>query len=275
MEVRANSSSFDEHLAQPAPEWLYHYTTQVGLLGIVEEGQLRATKIQYMNDSTEFEWALNIAEKVCCDRNVPDLFPRRAGIANANIFAACFCENGDLLSQWRAYSGSAYGFALGMHASTLFRIFNQDGFQCGRCIYDAERQAQIVGELVTDSLKQRGELNQQAAFERGLIRVGTFFKHEKFNEENEWRIATGPMAITDAKVGFKPGQSMPTPYFRLDLGKARDSAIKHITVGPSPHLMLSKSSVAMLMHRHGLLPESIESQHTADVRESSIPFRNW
>jgi hypothetical protein len=54
------SPSFAEHLQQPPPEFLYHYTSQDGLLGIVKSGTLWSTNIFYMNDSTEFRQPLGM-----------------------------------------------------------------------------------------------------------------------------------------------------------------------------------------------------------------------
>jgi hypothetical protein len=44
------------------PDILYHYTDQFGLIGIVNTSELWATKIHYMNDSTEFSLALGMAK---------------------------------------------------------------------------------------------------------------------------------------------------------------------------------------------------------------------
>lgn len=43
---------------------LYHYTTSNGLLGILDSDTLWASKIHYLNDSTEFELALSLATQV-------------------------------------------------------------------------------------------------------------------------------------------------------------------------------------------------------------------
>jgi hypothetical protein len=42
------------------PQRLYHYTSQSGLLGILSAKTLWATRIQYLNDSTEFAYALGL-----------------------------------------------------------------------------------------------------------------------------------------------------------------------------------------------------------------------
>jgi hypothetical protein len=41
-----------------------------------------------------------------------------SGLGDINIFVACFCEDGDLLSQWRGYSESSAGKPF--HATASF-----------------------------------------------------------------------------------------------------------------------------------------------------------
>src|SRR6266849_4114272 len=55
--------AFAEHFKKLPPDILYHYTGQIGLLGIVEKAEVWATKIQYMNDATEFGVALRLARQ--------------------------------------------------------------------------------------------------------------------------------------------------------------------------------------------------------------------
>jgi hypothetical protein len=57
------SQTFASHIAMDVPEILYHYTTQQGLLEIVRGSQLWATKVQYMDDSTEFRLAKILASR--------------------------------------------------------------------------------------------------------------------------------------------------------------------------------------------------------------------
>ena len=46
------------------PRELFHYTNQEGLLGILGNNEIWASKIQYLNDSTELGLALAIAERL-------------------------------------------------------------------------------------------------------------------------------------------------------------------------------------------------------------------
>ncbi|OLD27475.1 MAG: hypothetical protein AUJ04_03935 [Acidobacteria bacterium 13_1_40CM_3_55_6] len=46
---------------QNPPQILYHYTSQEGLMGIITERCIWASKIHYLNDSEEFSIALDLA----------------------------------------------------------------------------------------------------------------------------------------------------------------------------------------------------------------------
>jgi hypothetical protein len=76
------SPSFRNHLLAAPPDIIYHYTTQTGLLGIIENKELWATKIIYMNDSTEFAAEVRFApdsplEEGGFEPSVPLYRPRR------------------------------------------------------------------------------------------------------------------------------------------------------------------------------------------------------
>ena len=161
-----------------APVILYHYTDQTGLLGILQSGQLRATNIQYMNDTTEFSLALGLAEERLSARIESSTDPTSTevlqytsdslqGIAHINICAACFCENSDLLSQWRGYGGGAGSFAIGFSSAALERAIIALRGSLGRCIYDQTQQIAIIDALV-DYLISSYEADKNAAKLRNL-----------------------------------------------------------------------------------------------------------
>jgi hypothetical protein len=61
--IKLDSMHFRESLRSEPPESLHHYTNQAGLLGIFGTGDFWATKIQYMNDATEFEYSIGLAKQ--------------------------------------------------------------------------------------------------------------------------------------------------------------------------------------------------------------------
>ena len=61
-------SVLEELKINSPPVELYHYTTQDGLIGIFDSNLLWASKIHYLNDSTEFELALTLAKDVLTEK---------------------------------------------------------------------------------------------------------------------------------------------------------------------------------------------------------------
>lgn len=152
------------------PDLLYHYTTQEGLLGIIENQKIWASHLQYLNDASEGQIftrlfldelnqrgttgsedllsnfrALAQLRGLTVGRQEGQIqFGRQAvllygssafsWIRNQDAFVASFSEKGDLLSQWRAYSGETGGYSIGFTRSYLksvgvhFLENRKDGF---------------------------------------------------------------------------------------------------------------------------------------------------
>jgi hypothetical protein len=144
----------------PVPDNLFHYSTPPGLIGIVSSGALWATDLGFMNDSTEFIYgrsmilsqAPEMATKAQSEMGkrllnaVDDIVYKPGG-----FYAACFCENGDLLSQWRGYAGGVGGYSIGFTAHNWTQTQSWGGFGLGipaskrwrlrRVVYDADVHA--------------------------------------------------------------------------------------------------------------------------------------
>jgi hypothetical protein len=75
---RLTSTRFGEFQEVKPPDPLYHYTTQAGLLSIIKTGELWATKVQYMNDSTKAHPAVP-GRSICSMREPCAGEQRRAG----------------------------------------------------------------------------------------------------------------------------------------------------------------------------------------------------
>ena len=58
----------------PIPDVLYHYTTQAGLLGIIQSKQIWATSVLFLNDTTEINYAIKLIQentnKFCEERKL-------------------------------------------------------------------------------------------------------------------------------------------------------------------------------------------------------------
>src|SRR5580698_8671217 len=113
-EIAVRIARLEEQESQNStpPSILYHYTTTEGLLGIIESKELWATNILFLNDTSELVDAFKLFASEL-EANPIKLGERKGWLqtmilpsletAEVDHFVVSFCENGDLLSQWRAY----------------------------------------------------------------------------------------------------------------------------------------------------------------------------
>jgi len=278
------SPLFNDHLMATPPEFLYHYTNGDGLLGIFNTSTLWATTIEYLNDSTEFRVASDmlkdrLKQEFDFDDTLADVntLSHRKQIAlqlsqivegrhSGGHHVICFCANGDILSQWRGYSGS-YGYSVGFRTDTLTTFAKEAGFVLGKCIYQREAQKAIINKLCDHCLEMARSSEIEEILSKmvdGIIACGAFFKDGSFAEENEWRLVSRGRLIWEMR--FRRGKSMITPYVVLPIGEEANSSIDHVYIGPCPHMKLSESSMWMLLGQKRL---------AGGVRRSKIPFRDW
>jgi hypothetical protein len=275
------------------PDELYHYTSQLGLLGILKSDTLWASKIHYLNDSTEFRIALDLAKEVLNERlekevgarnreKIECLLDNIPTIQKINVCVVSLSQKRDHLSQWRAYGGSVGGFSIGFKSSNLLACASNQGFNLVRCVYDQSKQRQIISELIDECLavefntipdevdpnRPRTILvfHTGGDFTRKLVATASILKHPSFEEEDEWRLIS-EQGLNSSSLSFRPGGSMLTPYFEFKLGDKRDY-LGSITVGPNPHPDLANDAVLMLLSKYGISNET-------KIFETGIPFRNW
>ena len=286
------------------PETLYHYTTQVGLLGIIGNDELWMTHTQYLNDTQEFRHAIDLViaeikrriaaatgslEKIILGEMLGNLSPDNASM---NVCVACFSEVGDSLSQWRAYGGSVAGYSIEFCVSHMLLVTGREGFQLARCIYDDGEKRDLVANFVEANLQNivqhRDEPstvdNDPQYWRKGgemvayLNRFGPVLKDESFSDEREWRIISKPLMCTRETFGYRPGASMIIPYYRLALTNTieqpGEKRFRTVVVGPTPHREQAAAAVrSLLASRH--LASNLTPGGTVNVEISKVPYRAW
>jgi hypothetical protein len=333
-EQKTNESTAD----QSKPEGLlYHYTTQEGLLGIIEKQKIWATHLQYLNDTsegqiftkllldelnrraaadaeksstniTEFERLLRLSIDPADHQNETIDIGSSAfsWISNQSAFVTSFSADGNLLSQWRAYSGVA-GYSIGFRRSYLKsaganflegrkKSFYEDSDPLVACQYHGKEEeerlkreiTQIMDSYISEANHSKKQTNPETQTieeknkeirEIGTIAMKHFFplgkqramtKDKAFHEEAEWRLVfqVEKTGTADSEPEFRPGRSMLTPYFKVPLEwENHPIEIKKIFVGPCPHEEEAVKSVQMLLRKHGI--------SGVDVKYCKIPYRNW
>lgn len=205
------------------PSVLYHYTDANGLLGILSHKQLWLTHHSFLNDSNEIQYGKKLLKEVVPDfsESIPrdsfedwiENFDMREERTKDQTYIACFSENGDQLSQWRAYADDGLGFAIGFHSSALEDLAGSVGWCFGpdRVIYNKGQQVKLLREAIDNGFTDNdGELIE---FWDGLLDQNSItFKEAAFTEEAEWRMTSIFIAQPDAAKDEY--LECPTPLFR-------------------------------------------------------------
>jgi hypothetical protein len=181
------SEIHQEHRVNPRlPEHFHHYTTIDGLHGILKSREVWGTSVEYLNDSVEISYGMDLAKDVVNQEikgNAGDdnlviqvqLFRILAELehhrSNTSYFVTCFCEAPDLLSQWRAYGKNA-GYSLNVIADKFYSSvssLNEDALRQGgtsprraaymeRVIYDPEVQGSLLSKVLRSCVDAYREL---------------------------------------------------------------------------------------------------------------------
>jgi hypothetical protein len=300
-----------EAMHESPPLTLYHYTTADGLIGMLQSRQIWATNVRFMNDTSELAYGVRLVRAVFekigarairgSARNILLYEIVRAGVSemlddaerNTIHYAASFCTNGNLLSQWRGYGQSGGGFALGFVAQRLHGFtaeFLPDTpvkpeevpVFLRKVIYDTQAQEALVHEWVT-SLLQHLRTNSRAVptaaevwsteaariVARLVYEALVCFKHPGFAEEEEWRlIQQGRVGSQDVcKVAFRARTGRIISYSPLVYRSAADHfPVAAITFGPTLDGEAAERALRMLLASHGLNAEAVQ------IHPSGIPF---
>lgn len=269
---------------------LYHYTSLSTAMKIVENGQLHATHISYLNDTEEYAHCVRLVS-----RNSPEEY--RQGIVGqllrdvvrAPMFVACLSRKEDDLNQWRAYGGDYVGAAIGFDEGELRKLGQSEPrFDVAHCLYDPDEQQQLIQPLVDSmhqfvknlepilptakdggmSWTQRGKrmymhVEHHVGWE--LTKLAPQIKAKAFKEEEEVRIVvSGPVQMqghqTDYRLGM--GGASIVPFLRVSVA----GAMRELWIGPGPHPKHCEHGATTMVNikRPGL-----------SVRPSHVPFRNW
>jgi hypothetical protein len=307
---------------------LYHYTTAAGLSGIVHDRRplgrdavdpgrryafhnplvFHATDVRYMNDVNELRYAGAIYADVIAERldefdnralhlmqtAINDLRSTAAAYgASLRVCAVCFCEDGDLLSQWRGYGGGVGGYAIGMrermlrwgskalyprwHEQFLAEMpgvpLHQVVYDEAQCRADAER---LVASFVEHAPSGRDVLQSPMW---SLVSNAAPYKAEGFSEEREWRLVF-QTAPRDGRYSFptefRVRSDGVVPYIPIAVGvslistasphiSSYEQIISDLVVGPGPDQDLRVDAAAAFLEANGHDPRV--------VRPSRIAFR--
>jgi len=271
---------------------LHHYTDAYGIEGILSSSTLWATATQFSNDLSEIEYAVSMAKqevakeiaklrKMSPWREV--LFGHLAHLLEIPLhtfgqpFIVCFCEDGDLLSQWRAY-GKSSGFSIGLRLAEKRGELNlscKHGFRTtlAKVIYEPSKQkarlrdtlSRFVALVDQFPFKPESSRGHDAHVELSLLLVleitnwACIVKHSSFTEEREWRVITYPREATLTGthpenfegVSIRPTSTLLLPYMTLEPKPGARLPIVGIRCGPSRFQEQSARATRILLQKTG------------------------
>lgn len=203
----------------PPPRILWHYTGTAGLEGIVSSGKFWASHVRYLNDASEFDYGRALIEEVLNQQGeknpaLAEMMRRDAGFGNPiehgpEPFVVCFCEDGDLLSQWRGYGAGGGAHSLGLRTEAVVPLLPRQHTELRQVVYDRSTQLDLVNatvsawlEAIEPDLVENSNppipLEAIFALRVALLEHHLCFKNPAFAEEKEWRLIR--LVDVDAEV---------------------------------------------------------------------------
>jgi hypothetical protein len=288
------------------PELLYHYTDAAGLHGILMSGELWATEALYLNDASELDFVFQLLDEVLTGfmQGSPAPGPsaqevikmlqlaldvgRELWHGDIFCFVACFCEDKDLLSQWRAYAHGDDGYAIGfkrheIESSSVHERLGPYTFE--RVDYDAEAKKTELKKNLLHAVEiyQRHAMSEKerlpiwrslmADYFGGVGFYAPLCKSPGFAEEKEWRVVSRLRRVDlpgTEILKFRTATLGLVPYVALDVSGgelSRRARIGEIVIGPTLHPELAERSLRLLLAAVGYQEDEVL------VTRSKIPLR--
>ena len=279
-------------LQEGLPDQLFHYTDAHGALGILQNSEIWLSHARFSNDKEEIKYAVQLAQDVVKE-TYEDLKDTPNAVVDTpfswflerlmrfldkrdysrDVFICCFCENKDLLSQWRAYAGKA-GFSLGFESKVLLNlakniypnadvffsrvVYDPDSWKqlilnaLERCRVDLEKVSSVYADGVNDAI-----FRIALKFRDDVMLLAPFLKHPGFVEEQEWRLCVA-YNLSMVKPEFRVGRTGIMPFLK----SSSLNCIREVVIGPTDERDLTF---------HALKLMNIEFEF--DICPSKVPLR--
>lgn len=204
-----------------------------------------------------------------------------------DVFASCFCQEGDQLSQWREYSEKGTGFSIGFNATLITNehIKRYSNYGLVKVIYDRSTQHKYLKYVIVSCMSELISLAKLATTDQipklifefcgvldaGISTYAAQYKDAAFHEENEWRIVyIKPSIDIIDDIKFRYSNRLIIPYVELDLSAPVDSPGGRLPItamfqGPQSHPEIGKYSLSLLLKQL--------KYNDIVIRQSSVPLR--
>lgn len=229
---------------------LYHYCSADVFNKISETKVVWLSDITKMNDAGEYKSGFQII------RDILKLYPESDQTVSAemspeninrtfNVLIACFSQNGDVLSQWRAYSDDGRGFSVGFDLELIrqHHMFNRflekmapisGKVQFIGVTYDRAEFEKEVHQLIS-SFERSASPIRFKLLSRALMHMAIRYKDNFFAEEQEVRGFIAPEErIQGDNYIIEQRETLygDAYYHQLNTSFNDIHAIKEVVIGP-------------------------------------------
>jgi hypothetical protein len=276
-QIKAEAVPFWEQWDSIDREEIYHYTSLDVAYKILSAQVLWSSDVLSMNDGSEFKYAVSIVNDVLMNRwnsipiHVAEYFnPKKLLLIGQtwNAYAACFCSDGDLLGQWRAYTPNADGVSIGFRISPLSELGRESKiFALVKINYspdDLRKAAERICDAALKLAQSRSLVYDEARVFWSdtvllLFNFALRFKNSYFCEEREWRILS--LNSTESSVMRRNREGREVKFINVGF---RPEIVTQIILGPRA-VNGSESQLRQFLDSNGFRELSI--------RRSAIPLR--
>jgi hypothetical protein len=250
------------------PPYLYHYTDEQGLKGILTNNAIWLTVFNRLNDYAELKYTIElITDYKIIDESTKNWFYDVLKEAHIGVFS--LSTNGDQLSQWRGYCPKEGGYAIGFDFQKLKSLLEKQGLAYGtsnfeliRCIYNKEQQRKIISNFFKEKRSP-----DQIHLENFIKQIGLAIKHPSFNEEKEWRIISRIISPQFNDINqFKWFPFHEKNRLPIDLNDNGQLPICEIKVGPCEEKESGIKKVKEIL-------DEAKLSCSCKISKSDIPFR--
>lgn len=273
------------------PPIVYYYCSVDTFVKIITNKTLWLTNLFFLNDSGEHFWLRNKARSFIAKqiKQYPDEFGYQYLETilrqewRHEIYCACFSEQPDHLSQWRAYGDDGKGFAIGFSTDHLQWLGKKVRGAFTDVIYDDGQQGALVEKAfelfprLCDGEDPTIEEGSSTILSR-ISEAASRCKNKAFSEEAEWRLVCEPSfaetenaSIWTTTPRFLDRRGVITPFMEIPLvegtayPKRGSEPIKEIVFGPKNAAKEQQYSVTLMLNRGGF--------KRVQFRDSAVSYR--
>ncbi|UJA04521.1 DUF2971 domain-containing protein [Acinetobacter johnsonii] len=241
----------------------YHYCSSDTFLAICTGKKLRFSDMHSMNDSLEGTWGydlfIQVGNKLISENKISinflDKLDEILHYSSSQYLKliCCLSKDGDVLSQWRAYTNDASGYCIGFSAKDLSKM----PVRILDVVYDIEKQSEnlttillTLNKLFTSTDDKEKDAFIQICHELSINLAR--FKNPAFKEELEIRLMhVAVLDISDEDnpkykfdngfvdgksvsyaINYRINHSVPTAFIDFDFLYNDVNPIKEVILGP-------------------------------------------